>query len=98
MNEILPMTSASAALLDVPALPALADLELFTPDAAVLDRHSIVGFDSRDLRARPFNMLRTQVAKRIANSGADIIGITSATPNAGKSFLSPEEAGCKMPA
>jgi capsular exopolysaccharide synthesis family protein len=90
MNEVLPMTSASA---DRPSLapitiPALADLPIFTPDASVLDRHVVVGFDSRDSRARPFNLLRTQVAKRIASANASIVGITSATPNAGKSFLS----------
>jgi Mrp family chromosome partitioning ATPase len=69
-------------------VPDLADLEVFTPDPAVLDRHAIVGFDSRDSRSRPFNLLRTQIAKRIAASKAAVVGITSATPNAGKSFLS----------
>jgi Mrp family chromosome partitioning ATPase len=90
MNEVLPMTSASAerASSSPIVLPTLTDLPIFTPDPAVLDRHAIVGFDSRDARARPFNLLRTQVAKRIAGSNAGIVGITSATPNAGKSFLS----------
>lgn len=70
------------------ALPDLAHLEIFTPEPAILNRHAIVGFDSRDQRSRPFNLLRTQVAKRIASRDAGIVGITSATPNAGKSFLS----------
>ena len=84
------MTSVSADRLGLGPinLPALADLPIFTPEPDVLDRHSIVGFDSRDSRTRPFNLLRTQVAKRIASRKASVVGITSATPNAGKSFLS----------
>lgn len=84
------MTSASAEPLNPGPLflPALADLPIFEPDPTTLDRHAVVGFDSRDSRARPFNLLRTQVAKRIAARKASIVGITSATPNAGKSFLS----------
>lgn len=90
MNEVLPMTSVPAerpgfASIDVP-MPA--DLAVFAPESEVLDRNAIVGFDNRDARARPFNLLRTQVAKRIVHSKAGIVGITSATPNAGKSFLS----------
>lgn len=90
MNKVTPMTSASAepASLSPIVLPDLSDLAIFAPEPEILDRHAIVGFDSRDVRSRPFNLLRTQVAKRIANSKAGIVGITSATPNAGKSFLS----------
>jgi protein-tyrosine kinase len=90
MNEVLPMTTASAEPASPPAiaLPRLDELAICTPDRAILDRHAIVGFDSRDQRSRPFNLLRTQVAKRIASSKAEVVGITSATPNAGKSFLS----------
>ncbi|MFA7603268.1 MAG: CpsD/CapB family tyrosine-protein kinase [Novosphingobium sp.] len=69
-------------------LPPIADLPVYTPDAGVLERNALVGFDSRDPRSRPFNLLRTQVAKRIAARKAVVVGITSATPNAGKSFLS----------
>ena len=90
MNDVRPMTSASVVppSLDSLILPSLAELPVFEPDPATLDRHAVVGFDSRDSRSRPFNLLRTQVAKRIAAQKAEIIGITSATPNAGKSFLS----------
>lgn len=90
MNEIVTHMSASAPHSGLPplSLPAIADLATFVPEDEVLEQHAIVGFNSRDLRSRPFNLLRTQLAKRIASSGAEIIGITSATPNAGKSFLS----------
>jgi protein-tyrosine kinase len=47
---------------------------------------SIVGFRSRDVRSRAFNLLRTQLV-RLASEGARIIGITSATPRVGKTFV-----------
>jgi Mrp family chromosome partitioning ATPase len=47
---------------------------------------SIVGFRSRDIRSRAFNLLRTQCV-RLASEGAKIIGITSATPRVGKTFV-----------
>lgn len=46
----------------------------------------LVGFDTSDRRARPFKLLRTQVA-RFAAAGARRIGITSATPDVGKTFV-----------
>jgi capsular exopolysaccharide synthesis family protein len=92
MNEVTPMSSAAGDGRDhVPVplpLPLVTDLPVYTPEAETLDGHAIVGFDSRDARSRPFNLLRTQVAKRMAARKASIVGITSATPNAGKSFLS----------
>jgi Mrp family chromosome partitioning ATPase len=101
MNEVGSMNSGSsthfgsstpaadaASILPSLTVPTLAELAMFTPDRTILESHSIVGFDSRDARARPFNLLRTQLAKRMAGSKARIVGITSATPNAGKSFLS----------
>lgn len=65
-----------------------ADLPVVAPDGDTLIHHNIVGFNSRDSRARPFNLLRTRFAKQISNQGLRLIGITSATPSAGKSFLS----------
>lgn len=47
---------------------------------------SIVGFRSRDVRSRAFNLLRTQLV-RLASEGAKVIGITSATPRVGKTFV-----------
>lgn len=63
-------------------------LPVFTPDPAVLSDQLIVGLDSRDSRSRAFNLLRTTLAKRMKEKGHRLIGITSATPSAGKSFLS----------
>lgn len=77
----------------VPNTPDEAELRIdslpvFTPDKAVLNNHLIVGLDSRDSRSRPFNLLRTTLAKRLKEKGHRLVGITSATPSAGKSFLS----------
>lgn len=47
---------------------------------------AIVGFRSRDERSRPFNLLRTQII-RLAAEGVRVIGITSATPRVGKTFV-----------
>lgn len=69
-------------------IPELEDMPEFVPDLKVLDRNAIVGFDSRDGRARPFKLLRTKVAKLLVQKRARLVGITSAAPNAGKSFLS----------
>ena len=50
--------------------------------------NNIVGFQSRRIEARPFNLLRTQVSKRCVQTGWKILGVTSAEPGAGKSFVS----------
>ncbi|KQU62038.1 hypothetical protein ASG67_02555 [Sphingomonas sp. Leaf339] len=47
---------------------------------------AIVGFRSRDERSRPFNLLRTQIARLVAG-GVRVIGVTSATPRVGKTFV-----------
>lgn len=71
-----------------PPLLTFDQLEIFTPPVTEIRKHRIVGFDSRDARARPFNLLRTSFAKKLKEDGHRLIGITSATPGAGKSFLS----------
>lgn len=66
---------------------SLDSLPVVIPAAQALSSHNIVGFASRDIRSRSFNLLRTRFAKGIAARDARLIGITSATPGAGKSFL-----------
>lgn len=48
----------------------------------------IFGFDSRDERSRPFNLLRGQLLRLAKKQGARIIAVTSATPKVGKTFIS----------
>ena len=67
--------------------PEFESLTAFTPDAAALEDHSIVGFAARDLRSRPFALLRSQIQRKLTRNNARLIGVTSATPAAGKSFV-----------
>lgn len=69
-------------------IPSAADLPELVLDPDYLEMRKIVGFDSRDVRSRAFNLLRSQIAKRLSKGGIKILGITSAAPNAGKSFIS----------
>ena len=69
-------------------LPAPADLPVVPVDPIELRKRQIVGFSSRDIRARAFNLLRSQILRQVDEDGARLLGITSAAPAAGKSFLS----------
>lgn len=51
-------------------------------------QQGIHGFNSRDARSRPFNLLRSQVVKIMQANDWRILGVTSATPQVGKSFMS----------
>ncbi len=50
-------------------------------------QRGVFGFNSRDGRSRTFNLLRNQVVKKLSDSNGRIISLTSATPQAGKSFI-----------
>ncbi|MDX3883422.1 MAG: CpsD/CapB family tyrosine-protein kinase [Sphingomonas sp.] len=75
---------ASQLLPSVIPPPGTATVE--TPIEGLLDKH-IYGFNSRDQRSRPFNLLRSQVLKLARSRNWRVIGITSATPRVGKSFI-----------
>lgn len=47
----------------------------------------VFGFNSRDKRSRPFNLLRSQVLSIMKEHDWTIIGVTSATPRVGKTFI-----------
>ena len=53
----------------------------------------IFAFDSADFRSRTFNLLRTRILKSMRAQGWRKLGIVSATPGAGKSFISLNLAG-----
>ncbi len=58
-------------------------------DQASLAEHKIVGLNSGDRRSRAFNLLRTSIMKLVdVGEAPRLVGLTSATPAAGKSFLS----------
>ena len=69
------------------SLPKEEALPTVEVDLSILAEHDVVGFNSRDIRLRPFNLLRTQVLKEMRGKGWKLLGVTSATPEAGKSFL-----------
>lgn len=54
----------------------------------IRDGKELIGFESHDEDARAFNLLRSQLLKEMADTGLRLIGVTSATPSAGKSFVS----------
>lgn len=47
----------------------------------------LIGFAESDIRARPFKLLRTMLTRQLVDERCNVIGITSPSPNAGKSFL-----------
>jgi len=66
----------------------LGNLPVFAPEKSSINTQKLVGFDSHDIRARPFNLLRTSLAKKLKENSLRLVGTTSATPAAGKSYLS----------
>ena len=50
-------------------------------------QRGVFGFNSRDRRSRPFNLLRSQIVKLMKANGWRRLGVTSATPAVGKTFI-----------
>ena len=69
------------------ALPPIDAYPVVPFDEASMRESRVVGHDSREREARPFTLLRSQILDRWRNEGAKLIGFTSATPAAGKSFI-----------
>lgn len=68
-------------------LPPIDALPIGQIDPATVRRYKIVGFETRKIAERPFSLLRTRVAKQCTEKGWSVIGVTSAEPAAGKSFV-----------
>lgn len=47
----------------------------------------LVGLAEHDIHARTFKLLRTTLNRQVEENGYQVIGVTSCTPNAGKSFI-----------
>ena len=73
-----------------PSLPvfALAEAKEIPWDGAMARDRGIFGFDSIDARSRSFNMIRARLLALQVERGWRMIGVVSATPNVGKSFIS----------
>lgn len=57
-------------------------------DSAMAKSRGIFGFDSMDARSRSFNMIRARLIELQVKRGWRMVGVVSATPNVGKSFIS----------
>jgi protein-tyrosine kinase len=81
---------AEADRISVACSPALQleSLPAIKFDEGRLAEHRIVGLNRGDSRTRPFNLLRTKLAQLLQGPSPRLIGVTSATPAAGKSFIS----------
>jgi Mrp family chromosome partitioning ATPase len=75
---------ASAAL---PVFPEPERTRLHEVSEAALSAQNVFGFRRADPRARAFKLLRSQMAKRSEGDRISVIGVTSAAPGVGKSFV-----------
>lgn len=69
-------------------MPNAADAIELSWTSAESKRRGIYGFDSLDPRSRSFNLIRAKLLELKAERGWRLIGVVSATPNVGKSFIS----------
>ena len=84
MNSLTNRPTPLAGRPDVSPLPGIGEVtDVEQPEISA----KLVGFESKDARSRPFNLLRAQLIKKLAETGGHLIGITSPAPNAGKSFV-----------
>ena len=68
-------------------LPSPPDIVRHVVDEETLAKTNVYGFRRADPRSRAFKLLRSQVIKRRETDGTCLIGVTSAAPGAGKSFV-----------
>lgn len=59
----------------------------FPWDFAIAKSRGIYGFDALDSRSRSFNMVRARLLELNVQRGWRMLGVVSATPNVGKSFI-----------
>lgn len=76
---------ASRPPLRMPAIAAATEIDWSLAESK--DR-KIYGFDSLDPRSRSFNLIRAKLLEMKAQRGWRLVGVVSATPNVGKSFIS----------
>ncbi len=56
-------------------------------DPVLLRGERVIGFDPTDREGRPFTLLRSRILDLWRGQGHKLIGVTSASPSAGKSFI-----------
>jgi Mrp family chromosome partitioning ATPase len=81
-------TVANSAPAALEVLPHPSQVESIDWDVSNAGALGIYGFDSRDIRSRSFNLLRSRLVRLLEKNGWRTLGVVSATPGAGKSFIS----------
>lgn len=65
----------------------LAGVPVFPLSRKTRETNRVVALDSHEENARAFNLLRSQMLREVKDGNLKIVGVTSATPSAGKSFV-----------
>jgi protein-tyrosine kinase len=71
-----------------PVFPTLGQAQEFAWSPAAARQRLVHGFDSRNASSRSFNLMRSKLVALHRERGWRMLGIASATPNVGKSFVS----------
>ena len=71
-----------------PAFPTRAQTEEFRWTPGEARRRLVHGFDSRNASSRSFNLIRSKLVTLHRDHGWRMLGVVSATPSVGKSFVS----------
>jgi len=71
-----------------PILPARSQATEFAWNGLEARRRLVHGFDSRNASSRTFNLMRSKLVNLQRERGWRLLGVVSATPNVGKSFIS----------
>lgn len=79
-----PSPGQSASPIEMPGLDGLPAASFSHEE---LMANGLFGFASRDIRSRSFNLLRSQMLKILRREKWKLIGVCSATPGVGKSFI-----------
>ena len=82
-----PLSDPPASLSVIP-IPGTDSATEIAWDSSVAKSRGVYGFDSMDARSRSFNLIRVRLLDLQASRGWRMIGVVSATPNVGKSFIS----------
>src|SRR5690348_14774765 len=61
-------------------------IEEIALDFAHLQSRRIVAYDGKDIRSRPFDILRTEVLRSVDLKGWKTVAVTSPTPGCGKTL------------
>jgi protein-tyrosine kinase len=90
MTSIMPIKQFAAGSLGIN--PARVSMNEMTGSKVALDRthlidNGIIGFEQNDIRSQAFQMLRSQLLRRLGPSQTHILAVTSTQSGNGKSFI-----------